>query len=92
MGGSQPSAKDKFESFQHPRLGNIRVIQRENTENVFIEYDVPVRNDHEIEQWQRGKQLIQNSETKEVLFLPLSHTFERSGMCGSSGTLKVRSL
>ena len=89
MGNSQPTTNDKTDSFQHPRLGNIRVIEKENTENAFIEYGVPVRNEDEIEKWQKSKQLIQNSETKEVLFLPLSQTFERAGMCGSSGTLKV---
>jgi hypothetical protein len=34
MGNSQPAANDKAESFQHPRLGNIRVIHKENSESV----------------------------------------------------------
>lgn len=91
MGNNQPLVEGKAENVEHPRLGNIKVIKKEG-DQTFIEYSVPVRNEQEIEQWQKMKQAISNSETKEVLFLPLSQQFERSGMCGSSGNLKVRRL
>ena len=32
---------------------------------------------------------IEDSETKEVLFLPLRHSFETVGLCGSGGLVKV---
>jgi hypothetical protein len=32
---------------------------------------------------------IEDSETKEVLFLPLKHNFEAVGLCGSGGIVKV---
>ena len=32
---------------------------------------------------------INDTESKEVLLLPLKHSFESVGMCGSSGIAKV---
>jgi hypothetical protein len=43
MGNSQPALKDRADLIQHPRLGNVRVFQKEGSEEAFMEYDVPVR-------------------------------------------------
>jgi hypothetical protein len=32
---------------------------------------------------------IEDSETKEVLFLPVKHAFEPVGLCGSGGLVRV---
>lgn len=50
----------KTENLEHPRLGNIKIIKKEDNKS-FIEYTVPVRNEQEIEQWQKMKQTISNS-------------------------------
>ncbi len=40
-------------------------------------------------EWLKSMDQIEDSETKEVLFLPLKHNFEAVGLCGSGGIVKV---
>lgn len=42
-------------------------------------------------EWVKSMDQIEDSETKEVLFLPLKHNFEAVGLCGSGGIVKVTS-
>jgi hypothetical protein len=39
--------------------------------------------------WVRSMEQIEDSETKEVLFLPVRHAFEPVGLCGSGGLARV---
>lgn len=39
--------------------------------------------------WLKSMNQINDTESKEVLLLPLKHSFESVGMCGSSGIAKV---
>jgi hypothetical protein len=41
-------------------------------------------------EWVRSMEQIEDSETKEVLFLPVRHAFEPVGLCGSGGLVRVR--
>lgn len=40
--------------------------------------------------WVKAMTQISDSESKEVILLPLKHSFEPVGMCGSSGLVNVR--
>lgn len=40
-------------------------------------------------EWVKSMDQIEDSQTKEVLFLPLKHNFEAVGLCGSGGIVKV---
>lgn len=40
-------------------------------------------------EWVRSMEQIEDSETKEVLFLPVRHAFEPVGLCGSGGLARV---
>lgn len=61
MGGTQPLVKGTAEIAEHPRLGNIKLIKKENSETCLIEYEVPVSNTKEIEDWKRSLDAISNS-------------------------------
>jgi hypothetical protein len=41
-------------------------------------------------EWVKSIDQIEDSESKEVLFLPLKHSFEPGGLCGSGGLVRVR--
>ena len=40
-------------------------------------------------EWVKSLNQINDSESREVLLLPLKYSFESVGMCGSSGLVKV---
>ena len=39
--------------------------------------------------WLKSMNQIDDSESKEVILLPIKHSFEAVGLCGSSGIAKV---
>lgn len=77
MGNSQSSDKNKPDYQQHPRLGVVQMIEKEGEDSAIMLYSVPIKSEYEIDQWLKAKQLIQNSETEDVLFLPIKHSFEK---------------
>jgi hypothetical protein len=51
-----------------------------------------VENDRVYNDWLKSMNQINDSESKEVILLPLKHSFEPVGMCGSSGITRVTSI
>ena len=43
-------------------------------------------------EWVKSMTQVDDTETKEVILLPLKRTFESVGLCGSSGIAKVWNL
>lgn len=42
--------------------------------------------------WLKSMNQIDDSESKEVILLPIKHSFEAVGLCGSSGIAKVPTI
>ena len=51
-----------------------------------------VENEKVYAEWVKSMTQVNDSESKEVILLPLKHSFEPVGMCGSSGLVNVRYL
>lgn len=78
----------------HERLGLIKINEAEDTESQEIfstmQLSRPVESEKQVETWLKEISRIDDSETREVLLLPLKNDFEKQGMCGSTGVVHVQ--
>lgn len=85
------------EQIEHERLGHIKLevkeadpqAQEEDEETYMMHLKRSVESEKIYTEWLKAMNQVNDSESKEVILLPLKHTFESVGMCGSSGIAKV---
>lgn len=61
----------------------------EEEETYLMHISKTIESEKLYKEWVRSMEQIEDSETKEVLFLPVKHAFEPVGLCGSGGLVRV---
>ena len=54
-----------------------------------MEFTRSIESEKVMNEWVQNLQKIDDSETRETILIPDKHFFEKVGLCGSSGTVKV---
>ncbi len=76
----------------HPRLGEVKLLQSTDNEgNPIEEMEIIklIESEQTFNRWFRQTTKIDDSVTREVLLLPKKTEYESTGMCGSSGVVRV---
>jgi hypothetical protein len=66
----------------------VLVVERNGEK--YIQLQLPVHAEREFRDWERAQKDIGDCN-KENLLLPESYTFQKEGLCGSTGIVKVHS-
>lgn len=88
MGAGESMGKEVIEFKQHDRVGIYRHLQISGENFIEIQRELP--NQRIFNDWlDRLKDVRLSMVGPDVLFLPASHTYSKTELCGSGGTLKV---
>jgi anaerobic ribonucleoside-triphosphate reductase len=99
MGNSQKKEVEE-ERIEHERLGSIKLElkardlqleQEEDEEDCYLMHLTrTIESEKTYNEWLKAMTQLDDSETKEVILLPIKHHFESVGLCGSGGLVKVQ--
>lgn len=94
MGGNSSKQEQQAGLQEHERLGPVCVkeIDDPHSEDKIstMEFNRSVESEKVINDWISSLQRIDDSETRETILIHDKYFFEKAGLCGSSGTVKVR--
>lgn len=95
MGNSSPPAQG--DRVDHERLGAVTLemiprnpLEDEEDDSYLMHFTKTVESQKAYNEWAKGMETVQDSETEEVLLLPRKHEFQSVGLCGAGGLAKVR--
>lgn len=92
MGNSEAKEKDGGQ-IDYERLGPVTVREIDDTETgekiSIMEFTRSVESEKAYQTWKQSIERIDDTESQEILLIPSKHSFEKAGMCGSNGLVKV---
>lgn len=92
MGGGGSKEKETGHA-DYDRLGAVIVEEIDDPQGgdkiSFMNFTRSVESEKSYKDWLVDIQRIDDTESREVLLLPEKHSFEKAGMCGSTGNVHV---
>ena len=89
MGNSE--SVDTSGKISYERLGSVTIksVQEEGEQIEIMSFSRSVESQKIYSDWCQEIQRTHDTEIEEVLLLPKNHSFEKAGMCSSSGLVHV---